>query len=694
MEDELILLYQELKEDFLSISENDAVAIQDKKRISSHLRDLRAQALELDIDLEKELVAPIVDRSDNWLQFIKAAYINDLVRDTLIDVINDSEDKPTEREVLSMLKTLEKFHKRYFVKAKPSADDFDELKEIGQTINMEHCRKSAIAAALKEIGKAPLSNWQISYGLLESNFEDFWALSSNIPKEVENYKLPPDPLDDVLAKTYAWESIVDNAACHENIRALLKEKIESITTNPNLKKVLTIVKLIDKYYEANALNPKHLKVSKKYKEIFGRDLPEDKAEQEAAVLHFQKSAFAAIMDGIELIDEDLSINPEEDFHNPFVDYYKKKKPLPQSSSVPIPHQYKFDFLQESWGKEKAIGFLRFGEPTVQASIKIGFTKSANLYNSLASSREPIGNAGLFSNFVDQYYQFVRSTITLGSITKGFSPKIGTTAFTQGKVLGTFPIGNVILKTDLGNINWYDYSKPKEDKLPSLALGSIRAQLNVDLVKVKNLVQTKDIFASLDEGIAIQPRSVFSVSFGFTITMDYAKFIDFVADNYKPKVNPKIKSTPTIDPDDAKELEKLKNKAKQLEDKASELKDLIQKNKAKSSKFGQAAREFQTKAKDFFKGYKDRIWNSELGQEAAEKLMRETGEQVAKRMGRQTLTAVAKTLGRAIPVVGAVMTVVEVATLIYDLYTFFSTPGWEQYFIDFGSWLESKVGFID
>jgi hypothetical protein len=109
--------------------------------------------------------------------------------------------------------------------------------------------------------------------------------------------------------------------------------------------------------------------------------------------------------------------------------------------------------------------------------------------------------------------------------KRLVPKASTTVYSKGLVIPTkFESLNIILKTDLGTINWLElYKKLKKEKNNLFSLGAARLQIDWDLIKLapevhENLLKEK--------GVRLE-RVIVSGAFGFKISLNPLELGDFV-----------------------------------------------------------------------------------------------------------------------------------------------------------------------
>jgi hypothetical protein len=469
-----------------------------------------------------------------------------------------------------------------------------------------------------------------------------------------------------------WMQLIDCSESSEDLKIELKKHIISLGQFPSAKQTLDMVEIIDRYYDANVSHPSGTRVSEVYEKVFGKPQEE---EEDASIKMYQKSAYAGLQKGIKNITTNWLIKPEVHFHIPFVAYYKEMEALPKEvEKMNIPLQFKVDLKQGKWGTAQSAGFLKFGEPTMQLSFKFSYWKDAHLVRT--------SNKDIFGSCIESYSQAIRNTITLKSVANGFKPQGSTTVYSKGLVI-PFPKcgGSLVLKTDLGSFNWGEMIKNVSLK-PSL--GAVRLQGNFNLLTILPIENL------LPEGITLD-RAIVTLAVGFNISLNPLELSDFVDSKIKKKakLSQTAKKVVKLDKDDIEKLKELQKKVDLLEDQAEKIGKLFKESDGKppKGKFKDVAEEFKKHADDLFKDCKTLMKKSEVAQEAAEKLLKEAGEKIAEKIGKEALKSAAKILGRAVPVIGAIITIIEVATLIYDIYSYFNKSDlpWEE---EVRIWLES------
>lgn len=467
-----------------------------------------------------------------------------------------------------------------------------------------------------------------------------------------------------------WEQIVDCSESYEGIKETLKKHIKSLGEFPSAKQTLDMVTLIDRYYDANVTNITGKRVNEIYEQKFGKPSDMDEA---ASVAKYRKAAYAATQKGIKSITTNWTIQPKAHFHIPFDAYYMNKESLPKEvAEMEIPVQCKFDLIESKWGNTKTFGFLKYSEPSIQISFKFSIFKDAHLIR--------IPNKEIFGTSIDTYSQLVRNTFTLGGIGKGFAPKASSTAYSSGFVI-PFPKleGNLVLKMDLGTFNWVEMAKNRSLK-PSL--GAVRLQGNFNLLKFGLIEDLLPAGVTLD-------RAIVTVAFGFNLSLDPLKLDDFVDLKFKkkPKLGKVAKKITEMDADDVKKLKSLQDKALKLEDKAEKLGKLFKDQKPSKDDVKKAAQVFKESVDDLYKNSQELMKKSKAAQEAVEELLEKTAKKITEKIGAKALTALGKVVVKGIPVVGAVITFVEVVVMAYNIYKYFneSELPWEE---EVAKWLRS------
>lgn len=510
---------------------------------------------------------------------------------------------------------------------------------------------------------------------LSDDLNEMEQLLTKLKEKAAKANIDVDGNDDVEYTENSnndWIQLIDCSESDDKIKDALKKHIISLGEFPSAKQALDMVDIVDRYYDANVAHPTGTRVNEVYEKIFGK--PSDKEEAESREI-YQKAAYAGILKGIKSITNNWTINPDVHFHIPFVAFYKKEEALPEEvAETNIPLQFKYDVGEKGWGTPQTFGFLKFTKPTVQFSFKISYWKDAHLIRT--SDKE------IFGLPIESYSQAIRSTVSLGSIAKGFKPKASTTVYSKGLLIPLSESFNAVLKTDLGTFDWAETLKNLSPKLSSL--GAVRLQFNWNLIKF-----APEIHKELKEKGVHLDRAIVSGAIGFNLSLDPLKLTDFVdlKIKKKPRLDSKAKKVIKLDDDDLKKLKKLEDKADALENSAEKLGKLLKEKEPSKKDFKNAAKLFKENADDFYESAQEFMKKSKATQEAAEALLEEVAEKVTKKIGEKAMVTFAKMAGKAVPVVGAVITFVEVVTLAYDIYTYFNNSAlpWEE---QVAAWLRS------
>jgi hypothetical protein len=515
---------------------------------------------------------------------------------------------------------------------------------------------------------------------LSDELNEMKALLSKLKEKAAEANIYVDEEEDVdytEDSSDDWEQIVDCSESHEGIKETLKKHIRSLGEFPSAKQTLDMVTLIDRYYDTNVTNITGKRVNEIYEQKFGKPSDMDEA---ASVAKYRKAAYAATQKGIKSITINWTIQPKAHFHIPFDGYYMNKEALPKEvAEMDVPLQFKFDIGTKKWGTTKTLGFLKFGEPTVQLSFKFSFFKDAHLIRT--------SNEEIFGTCIESYSQAIRSTITLEGISKGFRPKKGSTTTYSNGLLIPFPEygGNLVLKMDLGTFDWAEVAK----KSLKPSLGAVRVQGNFNPLKFGPIGDLLPAGVTLD-------RAIVTLAFGFNLSLDPFKLDDFVDLKFKkkPKLDKVAKKITEMDADDVKKLKSLQDKALKLEDKALKLEDKAEKlgklfkdQKPSKDDVKKAAQVFKESVDDLYKNSQELMKKSKAAQEAVEELLEKTAKKITEKIGAKALTALGKVVVKGIPIVGAVITFVEVVTMAYNIYKYFneSELPWEE---EVAKWLRS------
>lgn len=748
MHEQLILLYQELEIELKAILANDNISNDEKRKmveyfetLEARIEELKNDGVEIDLTQTEFKEKLVIDPTDNWEQFIYASTLEDLVVGAMVDQIKPSKESgegaPTDIEVLTIIKTFEKFHYAHYKPlSKENKEAFlDERDVLERALRRERGHQAVVAAQLLVIESLGTSNWQVSYNDLVNAFEEFKDGERPLPEAIKHLPKAPMPKvttsldkeeesdktgeDGEKEKQESWVLFIENASFDEKISKALISRLKVIAQEIEPEeldtiKIMEVVALIEQYYDKNIDHPSGARVTAAYEKIHGVRMPEQYAKE---VEHYRKAAFASILNAIDTkLDRTLTIDPEQDFHQPFDTFFRDASKIPDQANSPIPYQFKYDLKQVSFGEETELGLFKFGKPTIQASVKFGFTKSANAYNSAApaSGTPEVDVTDVEADLVlamKEYFQLMRTSVNLRDCVKDkMNPTVSTTAFTSGTIVGEVkPFGNLVLKTDILNIKWFDLDEKKEknerkennqidQEKSKFSLGSIRFQLNVDIIKVFDALSDNTL-KKLRTYLPVLPqRGMFSISFGCNLSINEDELLKQLRPKKaptKPSKTPKTKVVkPQVDPKDKEMLEQFTKKFNDLGDEAKKIGDLLENPKQNKNALRNAAQNFKSKVDDVVKKMGSHKWVNEAGKEAAENLLKEGGEHVMKRLGPRALGQIAKLTARAIPVVGLVMTIVDVGFFVYGLVQFFSQDNWQDWFIRKGLWLERNFGFVD
>jgi hypothetical protein len=469
-----------------------------------------------------------------------------------------------------------------------------------------------------------------------------------------------------------WAQLIDCSESDDGIKEALKAHIRSLGEFPSAKQALDMVDIIDRYYDTNVSNPSGTRVNEIYEKIFGKASDKDEA---ASIEMYQKSAYAGIKKGIKSITTNWKIQPEVHFHIPFEAYYRNQETLPTKvADMLIPLQFKIDGPTIQWGKVTTLGFLKFGEPTIQASFKFSFFKAPHIVR--------VVNEKVFGTCIDTYSQVLRDTMTLKRVGMGLVPeKLSTTVYSSGLII---PIkeynSEIVLKTDLGTLNWTEI---REKGKGALSFGAVRLQGNFNLLDFI----TKDKWP---DGV-IFTRVIVTLSYGFNLSLDPFKLDDLVDLEFKKKtkLSKAAKKITELDADDVKTLKNLQTKANELGTQAEKIGDVfkaLDKNPP-GADFKELAESFKKNSEKLYEDCNKLMKKSEAAEKAAKKLLKEATEKITEKIGAQALKAAAKMLGRAIPVVNVVLTLIDVGVVVYGIYTYFNASKlrWED---QVAEWLAS------
>lgn len=505
-----------------------------------------------------------------------------------------------------------------------------------------------------------------------------------------------------------WIQLIDIASMPKKIQKNLKQHILTLGSYPDAKQAMNLVEQIDKYYEANVNSPDNTKIIAAFEEAFGRKPNEGLA---AIVETYRKSAYDAILEGIKKINTTFELSAEKDFHPIFERNFlqngantadkessdllgrETQQLLETRGDVTLPnHQFKLDAKEWSMGNGTTFAFLKLTQPIIQFSIKGSYCKTAHMAR--------YTHEGIVADYMESYTQYIRTTISFQDVAKFFQKKAtikaSTTIFSKGTIIDT-PIDalKLVVKTDLGTINWNNFSKKNTSK-KTLSIGGVRLVGNLDLTKIPKLGNLVPL-----------ERGLLSLSIGFNLSVEPLTLADFVQKKYKKKAIVKvaekinidlddkkfikslsdkldiddIKLIDKIDKDDVKVLKQLQKKADDLIDKAGDLKKQLDNlENSKSDKLlRKTAEEFRDNANKLHQKFTENVWKSDIAKETAEKLMEKAAEKVMKKMTKETLEMAAKLLLKAVPGVSAAVTIYEFYQLGNNIFVWLNEGNlpWEE-----------------
>jgi hypothetical protein len=466
--------------------------------------------------------------------------------------------------------------------------------------------------------------------------------------------------------------LIDTSVCSADIRQALKATVGKnyVADGLSRKKLWDALQIFDKYYLANVDTVSAVTINSRMKGDWEKIFGNNKYELDLLATAYQNSAKEALLKEIKQLSPNNWNTGIVNIDKSFKTFLQGKKSWLDSADdlKNAPSQLKIDAYEFSLIPDRFKGkYVNFTGGKVQISGKVA------LIDPIA-----INNQEKFLNgFIVDFEQVLKSSINIKAF-RGTMPSgsISGTLFSKGV---TLDLGYVLLtlKTDVGKVNF----QPSKSFTPI----SIRFQGAVNLLKL----------AALKEGFNLPgvdlAACVLSVSVGFNVTINPPQ----------PKVK-KASSTPDKDIDkpslekDNQKLREIQDRNKEFTKKADQLTDAV--DKKDMDRLKKAANELQETAQDAYELLENHDWNDKSLKNKAADLLNETAEKVYKKVAGpiSKLTKAlkyAKPLARLMPGVNAILTVIEVATFIYDLAVWFDSVDantWEDYFIAAGEELSRGI----
>lgn len=478
-----------------------------------------------------------------------------------------------------------------------------------------------------------------------------------------------------------WEQVIESAELDQSLKNSLKKRISTLNIIPTAKQMMDLVLLLDKYYAANISNLEIKNAIAAYEKAHGKYSPE---QAEIVIENHRKSAYSALLDGIEGIDSSLNINVENDIHVPFESYVKGALPLKEKAEgTELAYQYKLDITEKEWGSATETDTFKFSKPKIQFSIVFSFQKAPHLAK--------VDNKSLFgADIVNSYEQLGRTTVSLGNLTDGmqkkWKPSIGSNLLSKGIEINT-AVGKILLKAELGSVNWVkldtDNVEGKKISLLDLSLGGFRFQYEVNALEIAKRMGVK--------GLTIT-KAVVKASGGFNVSLKESWYNDFLVKKAEKRAKKlaKKKATEKLLENklyDEKKLVNLKEFATNLEEEAKDINKIIDKVKKEQKISDSAKKALKKYGEDMDKlvnGASEKLWKTVDGHKAAKEVVKETGEKILKTIGKETVERFLKIGVRAVPFIGTAMTIGETVIAVYDFYCYLEREGL----------FDSKINFTD
>ncbi len=471
----------------------------------------------------------------------------------------------------------------------------------------------------------------------------------------------------VADETNDWMQILELSSMPAFIQDKIKNKVKNTTPQyPTGAEMQVLIDNIMKFYNQNTKLKDDDQV---YIKILDNVNPERSglknytpAEMASVKADFNEYIIAAIDDGIRGLDSNSWSWQMEDVHHAFEEYYMQRKLVDKEvkqATKDLPYQFKVDIAEKKYNPEYKLTVFSINESSIKANIKGSYFKTA------AKSREVTN----MNDYMQYYDQYIRTTITTFDFQKALkghlNPKASTTFFSKG-VMVALPnnLGTVTIKCDLINLTWVELNigiieEAKRTNYLAPSIGTFSLKYDLELTN-------KDL--PIIDGLTYEVvRATVSVGCKISLTEGY----------FRELINKAIEKLAEKEAKDklAKEaLKALQNDGNKLISQADDLKGVLdeainekslsQKARAIVDKFDDAAKAF-TKKVNAVKG---------AAKKAAQKIAQETAEAIAKKLGveamkRAAILTAGKVLIRCIPVVGQIVTVVEIS------YYFVLLAGW-------------------
>jgi hypothetical protein len=638
-----------LNEKMNAIGGTEKAALTKKiQELSRMLTELTTKAKDKGIDIKDKAGLDIEENAANdWEQLLTISSLPEEVKGQLKTRITGLGTLPTATQMNELLQFCDKYYNQNIAKLKKerAIKSFEKNKETYTNQDV-----SRIVADYQKAAKATLAE---SIGKLDSSFK---LQMAEVQPIFDSYHSGEKVMEGDTNND--WKTQIEESDLLDEIKQALEQQISTLSPAPTPKQMRDLLASINKYYQANVGALKEENAIASFEKNMKRSFSNEDLTQ--IMNKHKKSGINALLEGIKNINTTFLIDMNG-VHGHFENFYLGNNPL--SSVVEgisnIPHQFKIDLKTKKLEDEKKIGPLVYKDPTIQLSMKGGYVKAAHLARTLHEE--------VCTSFVDSYEQYLRSTITLGSIgdmMKGkFHPKMSSNAFSSGIQIDLAGgIGNIVVKCDWINMTWADIEFDKDgvalNKLLEPSLGAFRIQGNIDLVKASQ-------YFNIDmPGIELQ-RGIATLAVGCNICLSKDYYADFVTKKAKQYLADRAEKAAQ-----KKILEAVKKGAEELAEHADDVKDIVDDVIGKN-RISEARKNIAKKIAEKANQLKNNLGKLKgVFKEAGEKAIKAAGEKLMSKAKVELMKKAAliagKTVLKFVPVVGQIVTAIEVGVFIWQL----------------------------
>lgn len=499
-----------------------------------------------------------------------------------------------------------------------------------------------------------------------------------------------------------WQQLLETANLGSAIKAALKARLESLSTPPKATLVWPVINTVDKYYEANVRNADNMRILERQTKVLGTRKLEPNVD---GIKIHQGVALQVLKEAIDNLTEDLQMTIDDHLHPRFVVLYRQAiienskgkhvttvidgianadKSITDKieDATEATAQYKKTLKETTIDTFEGFsaGPFVFRNWILNGSVKVDYSTKAHLLGAVIDDS--------CDRWVNFHAEAFRRTIALDGMLNQFGANTySITPLSAGIQVFKWKYGEVQLKSEVKGIKLTSLSKQADAKgaIGELFIMNLRFQVTIFLLETPPI---RDANLALPNKIQLQ-RAVATLSLGCTLNLDIPKARAIIQ-----KVAKAAKKVGDAVGDVAEAYKDISQKTKVLREKmlaeTDQVKDLVEavldKKKPNRDLVKKVTEQFKKHSDEFKETLAEFAKKSTAAKEAAEKLLVETSEAVAKKLGPKVLGFMAKVGGRAIPVVGQVMMVYDIAstawafsTGLYNLYNTVqsSNLSWEQ-----------------